>query len=139
MIKHLILAAIALIGSAPAIAAEPPQRPYLRRGSAWGGKPPLVRRYRIWPLLSHNPCSGPDRGTGHETPRFHNFTRRRNGWMAIRLVRAAEGDAGDRHPRHRLPRPNCTVVGRVPPGTERNRLCRGTERGDRIPLGGGPL
>ena len=38
-----------------------------------------------------------------------------------------------------LARPVCTVCGRVPPGTERNRLCRGTERGDRIPLGGGPL
>ena len=36
-------------------------------------------------------------------------------------------------------RPDCTVCGRVPPGTERNRLCRGTKRGDRIPLGGGPL
>src|SRR5467141_2558259 len=52
--------------------------------AAVGGKPPLIQRYRIWPLLSHNPRSGPDRGTGHETPRFHNFTRRRNGWMAIR-------------------------------------------------------
>ena len=29
--------------------------------------------------------------------------------------------------------------GRVPPGTERSRLRRGTEFGDRIPLGGGPL
>ena len=36
-------------------------------------------------------------------------------------------------------RPACTVCGRVPPGTERNRLRRGTKRGDRIPLGGGPL
>ena len=39
----------------------------------------------------------------------------------------------------RLARPDCTVCGRVPPGTERNRLRRGTKRGDRIPLGGGPL
>ena len=38
-----------------------------------------------------------------------------------------------------LARPGCTVYGRVPPGTERNRLCRGTKLGDRIPLGGGPL
>ena len=29
--------------------------------------------------------------------------------------------------------------GRVPPGTERNRLCRGTKPDDRIPLGGGSL
>src|SRR5437764_615459 len=40
---------------------------------------------------------------------------------------------------HRLARPEFTAYGRVPPGPERNRLCRGTERGDRIPLGGGPL
>jgi hypothetical protein len=26
-----------------------------------GGKPPLIRRYRMWPLLIHNPRSGPDR------------------------------------------------------------------------------
>src|SRR5271168_235177 len=32
--------------------------------AAMGGKPPLIKRYRIWPLLSHNPCSGPDRGLG---------------------------------------------------------------------------
>ena len=32
--------------------------------------------------------------------------------------------------------PSC---GRIPAGTERNRLCRGTKRGDRIPLGGGSL
>ena len=35
--------------------------------------------------------------------------------------------------------PECTARGRVPPGTERSRLCRGTKRNDRIPLGGGPL
>src|SRR5215468_7253407 len=29
-----------------------------------GGKPPPIRRYRIWPLLSHNPCSAADRGAG---------------------------------------------------------------------------
>jgi hypothetical protein len=60
-----------------------------------------IQRYWISPLLRHNPCSGPDRGAGHETPRFHHFTRRRNGWMAIRLARAAEGDAGDRLPGRR--------------------------------------
>jgi hypothetical protein len=45
-----------------------------------------------WPVLSHNPYSGPDRGAGHEAPRFYNFTRRRNGWTAIRRA-CAEGDA----------------------------------------------
>src|ERR1700730_531408 len=49
-----------------------------------GGKPPLIQRYRIWPLLSHNPCSGPDRGAGHGTPRFHNFTRgATGGWPSV--------------------------------------------------------
>src|SRR5882672_2389507 len=103
-----------------------------------GGKPPLIQRYRIWPLLSHNPCSGPDRGAGHETPRFHNFTRRRNGWMAIRLARAAEGDAGGRLPqrRQRTVLSERAVFGRFPPGTERGGLRRGTKPSDRIPLGG---
>src|SRR5215467_16167008 len=30
----------------------------LRSVSRTGGKPPLIQRYRIWLLLSHNPCSG---------------------------------------------------------------------------------
>ena len=34
-------------------------------------------------------------------------------------------------------RPEFTAFGRVPPRTERDRLCRGTKLGDRIPLGGG--
>ena len=54
-------------------------------------------------------------------------------------ARAAEGDAGDRLPRRRVARRRLAVCGRVPPGTERNRLRRGTKRGDRIPLGGGSL
>jgi ABC-type uncharacterized transport system substrate-binding protein len=29
-----------------------------------GGKPPFIQRYRIWPLLSHNPCSGQIEGLG---------------------------------------------------------------------------
>src|SRR5215813_10924157 len=66
-----------------------------------GGKAPPIQRYRIWPLLSHNPWSRPDRGARHATPRFHNFTRRRNWWRAIRRACAAEGDAGDRDPRPR--------------------------------------
>jgi hypothetical protein len=82
------------------------------------------------PLLSHNPCPGRDRGAGHETPRFYNFTRRRNGWMAIRRACAAEGDAGDRLPGERGGRRVCAACRRVPPGAERNRLGRGTESGD---------
>jgi hypothetical protein len=44
---------------------------------------------------------GTNRGAGHETPRFHNFTRRRNGWMVIPFARATEGDAGGRLPQQR--------------------------------------
>src|SRR5712671_7460359 len=29
-----------------------------------GGKPPLIQRYRIWPLLSHNPARGRIEGLG---------------------------------------------------------------------------
>ena len=36
------------------------------------------------------------------------------------------------------PELSATALARVPPRPERNRLCRGPERGDRISLGGGP-
>ena|SRR5437016_4017173 len=44
--------------------------------------------------------------SAHISPpsRFRDFTRRRNGWTAIRRACAAEGDAGDRLPRQRLAR-----------------------------------
>src|SRR5439155_21493025 len=54
---------------------------------------------------------------------------------AARSARAAEGAAGNRLPRCRVTRPKCTVCRRVSPGPRRNRLCRGTKCGDRIPLG----
>ena len=37
------------------------------------------------------------------------------------------------------PKQAARACGRIPPGTERNRLCRGTKRGDRLPLAGGSL
>src|SRR6266568_4319272 len=83
-------------------------------------------------LLSHSPCSPSEREAGHEATRFHNFSRRRDGGMAARCARAAEGDAGDRRPQPRVAQHVFwTVYGRVPPGTERSRLRRGTEFGDR--------
>src|SRR5262249_49186297 len=44
-------------------------------------------------LLSHSPCSPSEREAGQEATRFHNFSRRRDGRMAARCARAAEGDA----------------------------------------------
>ena len=59
--------------------------------------------------------------------------------MAARGARAAAGDAGDRVPRSGVARRVRAPGGRVPSGPERNRLCRGPERGDRISLGGRPI
>src|SRR3954447_12647360 len=90
-------------------------------------------------LLRHSPRSPSAREAGHEATRFHDFCRRRGG-VAARCARAAEGCAGGRRPQHLVARPVfCTVYFGVQPGTERSRLRRGTEFGDRIPLGGGPL
>src|SRR3954454_23567887 len=70
-------------------------------------------------LLSHSSCSPSEREARHEATRFHNFSRRRDGGVAARCARAAEGGAGDRRPQHRVAQPVCcTVYGRVPPGTE---------------------
>src|SRR6516225_11625181 len=65
------------------------------RLSQEGGEQPLIQRYRISPLLSHNPCLRPDRVAGHEAPRIDADA----GWRddgAARPARAAEGDASDR-------------------------------------------
>jgi hypothetical protein len=56
--------------------------------------------------------------------------------VAARGARAAAGDAGNRVPRQRV---GCSIRrprSRFPSGPERNRLCRGPECGDRVPLGG---
>ena len=82
--------------------------------------------------------AGSARGGSSEAARVDAAAGRRDDHGA-RPPRAAEGDAGDRLSQPLVARTECTVCGRVPPGTKRNRLCRGTKRGDRIPLGGGPL
>ena len=53
-------------------------------------------------------------------------------------ARAAAGDAGDRISPQHVARRLDAPCDRVPPGPERNRLRRGSERRDRIPLGGRP-
>ena len=73
------------------------------------------------------------------TARIHHTARRRrdHARLAARCAPAA-GDAHDRIPGHRFGRPVGECLARVPPGSERNRLCRRPEPGDRIPLGGRP-
>src|SRR5262249_41482738 len=73
-----------------------------------------------------------------ETPRFCDFTRRRDGWTAIRPRRGAESDASDWLPWRRVGG-ECSLCKRIRSGTARSRLRRGAERRDRIPLGRGPL
>src|SRR5215472_18689121 len=85
-------------------------------------------------LESHNPCAASVRGAGDETPEPHDGSRRRRGVSALGR-RAAEGHAGDWLPRQHLARAACAFCGRVPPGSERNRLCRGSKCSARIPLG----
>src|SRR5262249_12773798 len=74
----------------------------------------------------------------HEETRVHHAHRRRGG-LAGGGARAAVGGANHRLPRQRIA---CGIRGprsRLPPGPGRNRPCRGPERSDRIPLGGGPI
>src|SRR5215472_8439846 len=77
-------------------------------------------------------------GLSNRPPRAHIACRWRR-YLATRRPRAAEGDAGHRFSEQRGPRRACTAFGRVPPRAGRNRLRRGTKRGDRIPLGRGAV
>src|SRR2546423_13399940 len=74
-----------------------------------------------------------------ETARVYRPGRWCGGRMAAGGARAAETDAGDRLARQRFAQPEFAECGRVPPGTERNRLCRGPKCSDRVPLGGRAL
>src|SRR5215831_7257438 len=53
--------------------------------------------------------------------------------MAARGKSAAGGDAGRRIPQHQGARRGPTSLGRVSSGSERDWLCRGSERRDRLP------
>jgi len=54
------------------------------------------------------------------------------------MARAAEGDAGDRRPQPRVASVSSGLF-MASPGTERSRLRRGTEFGDRNTAGGGAI
>src|SRR5262249_36933857 len=73
-------------------------------------------------------------GASFEAPRVHHAARRRGG-VDVASARAAGGDAGNRVPQQPIARRVCRPPARVPPGPQGERLCRGRERGDRIPLG----
>src|SRR5262249_22837359 len=84
-----------------------------------------------WPLPTRSSNDRED-----ETARLHHASRRRDDGVAARGARAAAGDAGDRVSQHQGSRRGRTRLGRVSPGPDRDRLCRGSERYNRIPLGG---
>src|SRR5262249_38294389 len=56
--------------------------------------------------------------------------------MAARGARAATWPAGDWTPQQPFGRYRYAIYRRLSPGFERRRLCRGSERRDRLPLGG---
>src|SRR6516162_5582627 len=68
--------------------------------------------------------------------RVHHAARRRGG-MAARGARAAAVYAGDRVPEFTIGSGVRSHGGLFPPWPERGRLCLGSERRDRISLGGG--
>ena len=66
---------------------------------------------------------------------FITRTCRRGGRVASCGARAAARHAGDRVARQQVARRVDGSFAGISPGPERHRLCRGRERGDRIPLG----
>jgi hypothetical protein len=91
----------------PTVEGFPPTRQF----------PELTEAQALLAALIIIPVRGQIRAR-HATPRFHNFTRRRNWWRAIRRACAAEADAGDRDPRRHLARtpPSCGESRGLPPG-----------------------
>src|SRR5436305_6291964 len=83
----------------------------------------ILNRYNAFPELKG----------GNEATRNHYASLQR-GYMAACSSRAEEGDAGDWLPWRRVAWPICPVCGSFPPGIGRVGPCRGTKRGDRIPL-----
>src|SRR5947207_4772069 len=87
-----------------------------KQPSCW--KPAIRPTISETELSRHTGCSPSDREADHEAARVDAPAGRRGDQLAPRPTRAAEGDAGDRLPRHDLPRPGFIDFGRVPPGTQ---------------------
>ena len=73
-----------------------------------------------------------------QATRLPDACRWRSRRVAVCGARAADV-AGDRVFEQYIVRPVRALRGRIPPGPERNRLCRRPERNDRVPLGGGSI
>ena len=100
---------------------------------------PSLKRDIVASIACTRPPAEGSHGNPHPTARIHFTTRRRGGGVAARGARAAAGDAGDRvFGANRSTDAACAVC-RVPPRPEGDRLCRGRECRDRIPLGGGSI
>src|SRR5262249_40358108 len=70
----------------------------------------------------------------HKTTPVHHAARRRGRGMAARRASPAGGDAGDRVSRPQIAGGVSGPPARISPGREGDRLRRGRERGDRVPL-----
>src|SRR5215831_11025764 len=89
-----------------------------------------------WYPSVYAPRTGGAYDSHHRTAGIACRTRRRSGGVAAYGERAATaGDAGDRVPRFGFAPTNGTDGSCVSPGPGQNRLRRGPEGGDRIPLG----
>src|SRR5246127_2504210 len=73
------------------------------------------------------------------TPGVHLGSRRRGGGVAARGAGAAGGDAGGRVSQRAFAGAIGAADGGIPPGPKGQRLRRGRERDDHIPLGGGSM
>src|SRR5262249_20739336 len=63
--------------------------------------------------------------------------RRRGGRVAADGARAASRGTGDRLPQQFVACGSCAFLGRIPRGSQGDRICRGAKRHHRIPLGRG--
>jgi len=75
----------------------------------------------------------------HETARVHHAARRRGGSVAAHGACAAGADASHRIPQQPVAQRISIGGGRVPPSSDRGRLCRGAKCGHRILLGRGAI
>src|SRR4029078_13338787 len=91
---------------------------------------------RLFPIASLSRYDAVFRGAD-ETTRFSSAFGRCGDSVATGRTRAAPGDADDRVLEQRVTASVSASGGRLSTGLESNRICRGTEWRDRMPVGGG--